>query len=164
MSRGQRVIIISAALMIAAAVACGGFAFARELFVVFTYAHQRQVAPSLHEQVAEIRRIAPIGTRFVWLNQHPEQWFSRLWQRLLYPDPVFIVDHGPGSDSVIAGLKRRHSVRFAFSAGAPPIDPGYVWRIQLKPPPGAPGEFWFGELRSEADGPVDGETSTRSTP
>jgi hypothetical protein len=138
-----------AGIVLTAGTVIGGLSYSREIRTANAWAQQRQVPALVHEQLAEIRRIAPRGSRFIWLNRTPEFWFSRVWQRLLYPDPMYFVEDHPDLETRFRQTREAHGVQYVFSAGSPPIDPGYRWRISLVPNPGLPGELWFGEVREK---------------
>ncbi len=147
LSTPQRIVALCGSLVLAASVTSGVSAFRRELSVVFQFAHQQQVPPILDQQLHQVRQLAPEGSKFLWVNEVPEEWFSKLWQRLLYPDPVFILHGETQLANTLPALREQFDIRYAFSAGSSPLDPGYKWYIRMDPPPGAQGELWFGELR-----------------
>jgi hypothetical protein len=80
------------------------------------------------------------------LSAAPEYWYSRLWQRALYPRNDAILVYPPWNQARLQELRRKYGARFAISAGDPPSDPGYLWKIDLGPLPLGPGRDWFGEL------------------
>ena len=121
-----------------------------QLPLVFKHAHQRQVPPALHELLAQIRRAAPRGERFIWINRVPDRWYPLVWQRLLYPDPMFILQGEEEMGRRFEELRRKYRVRFVFSSGLPPVDPGYAWRTVIPAPPGSTDVLWFGELRQDS--------------
>ena len=158
---GQRFITLCAGIVLAAGLLSGGVQFANDTRVAFLWAHQEQIPPVLDQQLAAIRRVAPEGSRFIWVNRTPEHWFSRIWQRLLYPDPLFIVENESDLDTTFVRWVDEYDIRFVFSAGDPPIDPGFAWRVRMSPPPGAPGEIWFGELRTKPVDEKSGQSAIR---
>lgn len=147
----QRIVAVCGSLVLAASVTSAGSAFRRELPVVFQFAHHQQIPPILHSQLHQVRQLAPAGSKFVWVNEAPEEWFSKIWQRLLYPDPVFIVHGEAQVANTLPALRAQYDIRYAFSAGSSPLNPGYKWYITMAPPPGAQGDLWFGELRNAGD-------------
>lgn len=142
----RQLVALYGGVFLASAVACAIWNLAGLMPFVFKHAHQRQVAPLLHEQLAEIRRLAPPGTRFIWINRVPDQWFPKIWQRLLYPDPMFIIQGESALAKDFDELRHEYVVRHVFSSGSPPIDPGYAWHVRMTAPPGSLDELWFGEL------------------
>lgn len=117
--------------------------------VVFRDAPHRIVDAQYRRDIELVRRHTPPGSAFFYLTREQEHWLSRLWQRMFYPDPVFIIQGEQEWRAPRTGqLRERFGIRFAFSAGAPPIDPGYEWRIDLTPSPGESEKLWFGRLAS----------------
>ena len=88
----------------------------------------------------------PAGTVVLHLSAAPEYWYSRLWQRVLYPRNETIVMQQPLTAERVRELRAKYGARFAISAGNPPWDPGYLWKVELGPLPSVPGVTWFGEL------------------
>jgi hypothetical protein len=93
-----------------------------------------------------ITNAVPPGEFVLHLSAQTENWMSRLWQRLLYPRNPTVVVQPPFGPAEIRNLRSRFGARFAISAGDPPYDPGYRWRIPFEPAPGELGQVWFGEL------------------
>jgi hypothetical protein len=102
----------------------------------------------MYAQIATLDRLMPPGAAIFYVMPELEAWKSRMWKRALYPRPVFYVFnarelHGAEYDRV----RQKYRIRFALSAGRPPLDPGYAWRTELPKLPGETDETWFGELR-----------------
>jgi hypothetical protein len=79
------------------------------------------------------------------VSTKPEGWFSRLWQRALYPDYRTIVVQ-PWDLPKLPELRAKYRPRFAISVGQPPVDLGFAWKVDLGVVPGLQGVTWFGEL------------------
>ena len=128
-----------------AALACGGAALRREA-IVFWSPPQTPFRPEFRAQVQTVTRRLPAGERVLHLSSSPEFWYSRLWQRALYPRNEVIVIQPPWDRELVREMGSKHGARYVISAGRPPLDPGYLWRIDLGRLPGVSSETWFGEL------------------
>ncbi len=78
--------------------------------------------------------------------ERPDAWYAGLWQRALYPVPVFVVDevnilHSPRYQA----LRSERDIHLAVAVGIPPPEAGFRPIAQLPPEPGRP-EAWFGEV------------------
>lgn len=133
-------------LVAAAAVLFGGRALRGDLRVAFRDAPRSAFPPEFLTQRDTVTRILSPGEPLLHISAAPEGWVSRLWQRALYPRNPTIVVQPPFDGPSIRAIRDRHAARFAISAGAPPFDPGYRWKVILVPLPGQVGEVWFGEL------------------
>jgi hypothetical protein len=129
-----------------AAVLCGARAIHRGASHIQTAA--RKVFPKeFVTQLQTVQSRIPPNAYVLHLSSAPEYWYSRLWQRALYPRNETIVIQQPLSPQRVRELSVKYSARFAISAGNPPWDPGYLWKVDLGSIPGHPGETWFGELK-----------------
>ena len=129
----------------AAALVCGVRALRRDAFA-FAGPPRTPFTPAFSAQLHTVMEHLPAGAFVLHLSSSPEYWRSRLWQRALYPRNDSIVMQPPLSRQLVLEMHAKHGARFAISAGEPPFDPGYVWRIDLGQLPGIPGATWFGEL------------------
>lgn len=129
----------------AAAVVCGTSAL-RRTALVFASPPQTTLSLQFLAQLQTVTQRLPPGEFVLHLSATPEYWYSRLWQRALYPRNDSIVMQPPLSPERLREMRSKYGVRFAISAGDPPLDPGYLWRIDLGRLPSVPGETWFGEL------------------
>lgn len=132
-------------LVAAAALLCGARDFRQQIPIL------KSPAPSIfslefREQLRVVEQRLPTGAPVLHVSAKPEGWFSRLWQRALYPNHQTIVVP-PWDVPRLGELRAKYGARYAISYGKPPIDPGYVWMVDLGPVPGLPGVTWFGELR-----------------
>lgn len=129
----------------AAALLCGMQAFRRDA-AVFAGPPRAFLSPPFRIQLQKVVQRLPPGEPVFHLSAAPEYWYSRLWQRALYPRNDSIVIQPPLGGDRLRHLRSKYGVRFAISVGDPPVDPGYLWKIDLGPLPGVPGESSFGEL------------------
>ena len=129
----------------AAALLCGARALRREAWV-FGGPPQTSFPSPFREQLHTVTERLPPGAFVMHLSSAPEYWYSRLWQRALYPRNESVVMQQPLSPEHLRDIRAKYGARFAISAGDPPYDPGYLWKIRLGSLPGVPGESWFGEL------------------
>ncbi len=128
-----------------AALLCGARAFQRWI-PSLTSPALTVFSPEFRAQVRAVEARLPPGAAVLHVSAQQEGWFSRLWQRALYPDHKTIVVQ-PWNMPRLAEFRAKYATRFAISAGNPPLDPGYQWMVDLGPVPGLPGVTWFGELR-----------------
>jgi hypothetical protein len=127
-----------------AALVCGIGAFVKE-FPIAASPARSVFSPEFRGQVHLVRSRLPAGASVLYVSTKPEGWFSRLWQRALYPDFRTIVVQ-PWDISKLPDLRKKYGPRFAITTGDPPQDLGFVWKIDLGWVPGLPGKTWFGEL------------------
>jgi hypothetical protein len=146
---GPGLLLLARALFAAvalAAILCGARAIRRS--AAYLVQPPRSVFhPAFRAELETVRRRLPEGAVVLHLSASPEYWFSRLWQRALYPRNETIVVQPPWDAARVRELKAKYHARFAISAGDPPSDPGFLWKMELAPPPLGPGSVWFGELR-----------------
>jgi hypothetical protein len=131
-------------LVAVAALLCGARAVRRQLWQ-FAVPPQKVFSPELSAQIRSVEGRIPPGVSLLYLPATPEYWYSRLWQRALYPRNQVILQQPPIPAGRLAELRARYGARFALAAGDPPADPGFLWKVDLGRAPGA-GETWFGEL------------------
>ena len=132
-------------LVAGAALLCGARAFRRQL-PLLTSPASTVFSPEFRAQVRAVEARLPPGAPVLHVCGRQEGWFSRLWQRALYPDHRTIVVQ-PWDVPRLGELRAKYGARFAISVGKPPVDPGYVWMVDLGQVPDLPGVTWFGELR-----------------
>jgi hypothetical protein len=129
----------------AAALTCGTRAIGEQLSR-FKEPPHRASHPAFDAALARVLERVPEGARLLHLSAEPEYWYSRLWQRALYPRNEVIVVEPPLSAEVVRTLRDRYGVRFAISAGNPPSDPGFLWAVDLGPLPLGSAHNLLGEL------------------
>jgi hypothetical protein len=129
----------------AAALACGARALLREV-PVFSGPPRTPLSPEFRAQIHAVTERLPAGEFVLYLSGSPEYWYSRLWQRALYPRNETILIQPPLGPERLRKMRSKYGARFAIFVGDPPFDPGYLWRIDVGRLPGVPGEMWFGEL------------------
>jgi hypothetical protein len=132
-------------LVAGAALLCAVRAFRWQLPVLKSPASS-VFSPEFRAQVRAVEARLPPGASVLHVCAQQEGWFSRLWQRALYPNHRTIVVQ-PWDVPRLGEFRAKYGARFAISAGKPPIDPGYLWMVDLGRIPGLPGVTWFGELR-----------------
>jgi hypothetical protein len=139
---------IRAASILAAAAALlnGAGAVRNDLIVAFRDAPRSVFSPEFLAQRDTVTRTVPAGEFLLHISATPETWASRLWQRVLYPRNPTVVVQPPFDRQSIRTIQKKYAARFAISAGTPPFDPGYRWRVTLVPVPGQRDDAWFGEL------------------
>jgi hypothetical protein len=131
-------------LVAVAALFCGVSAIVKE-FPVAASPARSVFSPELRAQVRAVKARLPPGASVLYVPARQEAWFSRLWQRALYPDFRTIVVQ-PWDISKLPAWRAKYGARFAITAGNPPHDIAFVWKIDLGVVPGLQGTTWFGEL------------------
>jgi len=92
-----------------------------------------------------VRSQMPPDSPLLLVVSEPDAWADGLWQRALYPNPIFLVykeDLGTPEDHE---LRRKYGIRFAVSIGNPPLNPAFRWQRPLPDWTGA-GQVAFGEV------------------
>lgn len=128
-----------------AALWCGGQELRRQRWV-FANPPETPFPPQFRAQLQAVTDRLPPGAFVLHLSASPEYWYSRLWQRALYPRNETVVIEPPLSPERLLEIRKKYGARFAISAGDPPCDLGYLWKIRLGQLPGVPGESWFGQF------------------
>ena len=113
-------------VVLGANLAVGASAIRTSLENVFRWGGPTIPAP-MKQQIAIINTVVPDGAPLFYIRRDPELNVSRLWQRALYPHPVFLIAtseelHGPD----YSRLKEQYSIRYAISVGTPPLDPPFI--------------------------------------
>lgn len=139
---------IAAIVFLVVGLQYGAASFLNTAVSVFLYSPKSSIGPELSQYVSKVRQTIPPGAPILYVGAEPEYWFSRLWQRAFYPNSVFVMLGPEGLRSpAFHAVRTRHRIRYAVSAGAPPLDPGYKWHASWPALPATTGEVWFGELR-----------------
>jgi hypothetical protein len=148
-SWGRFALHAAAGLVLAASALSGVPRLAREIRVAFRDAGLSVFPTEFQRQRAVVEKTAPPGAVFLhisdWASDPGTGWYSRLWQRALYPRNLVIVVMRDLQPERLQLLRRRFGARYAISVGSPPIDPGFLWHRDLGVVPGS-GQTWFGEL------------------
>ena len=105
-------------------------------------APRHAIPPELAEGVRLIEARVPAGVSIAYLGNQkpPDNWFSRLWQRALYPRRVILFETEPSAVKLdtadqprvqaLEASRAAYSIRYAISAGNPPRDPGFLSRVE----------------------------------
>lgn len=133
--------------------------FAADLRVAFLSAPWHAIPPELSDCARILKARIPREASVIFLgNQNPpDNWYSRLWQRALYPRRLLILERGQSAVQLdttgrprmlgFDELRATYPIRYAISAGNPPEDLGFLSHVELPSIPGYPYVNWFGELR-----------------
>jgi hypothetical protein len=132
-------------LVAAASIVCGARA-ALHSASRFSARPEKVLALEFRDQVRAVQAKVKPGEVILHVSAAPEFWYSRLWQRALYPRNEVIVLQPPVTPDRLRELRSRYGAHTAISAGDPPVDPGFAWKVDLGRASGA-GETWLGELR-----------------
>lgn len=154
----QIALVCAGVIVLGTSLRAGIRGFAADLRVAFRSAPLHAIPLELSDCARMLKARIPREASVVFLgNQNPpDNWYSRLWQRALYPRRVLILEPGPGAVELdTAGrprvpgldeLRAAYSIRYAISAGNPPEDLGFLSHVELPSIPGYPYVNWFGEL------------------
>jgi hypothetical protein len=140
-----RTVRIFSVLVALAALACGAAAL-RQAAERFAQPPRVALPAPLRERLRTVEDRLPAGASVFYVSEVPEYWFSRLWQRALYPGHLAILVQPEMTQRQFDELRVRYGVRYAISAGQHPRDPGFAWKIDLGYDTWA-GSTWFGELQ-----------------
>lgn len=105
------------------------------------------VPQTIETGTAWVRSKTAPGAPIVFLARRDlDGWVFGLWQRALYPNPVFLIYDDQIKTGDYQKLRQLHRIQFALSVGHPPVDPGFAWS---EPVPGVEnsGEVVFGAIR-----------------
>jgi hypothetical protein len=140
----RRVLSLVSGAVLAAGLAVGAAGFRTDLLAAFgKESSSRIVTPELAARVRYVRSRVPSGAEILYVSSGAatDAWQSRLWQRVLYPARVVIVE----ADALPPAVPGK-SARFALAAGPPPAGLRFRWRVAFRPLPGETETLWFGEL------------------
>ncbi len=152
-------LVAAAAILVAMSLWTGLRGFATDMRVAFRDAPRRAIPPEIEEQARLLKARLQRGESLIYFGNRkpPDIWYSRLWQRALYPTTVLIVEREnravtlrgqePPRMPSLEELRKSFSIPLAISAGNPPDDPGFVSHVALPRTPGYPYDLWLGELR-----------------
>ncbi|HKF45277.1 MAG TPA: hypothetical protein VKG01_19450 [Thermoanaerobaculia bacterium] len=151
---------LAAAAVLLAALGVGARGFASDARLAFGSAPSHAIPPEIQSRAAALRaRIPPReSVLYVGNANPPDAWFSRLWQRAFYPTRLVIFEREKSPVVLdlpadlprppkLEDLRKAYGIRYAISAGNPPLDPGFASREEIPPVPGYPYAIWFGELK-----------------
>jgi hypothetical protein len=133
-------------IVVAASLAVGGAAIARDLRVAFRDASPSVFTPIDRAQMAAVRASIPPRASLLLVATTDDAWEARLWQRAFYPEYAVIVRYVPLQPDELKRLRDQYAIRHAISLGVNPPDPGFRSHQDLGMLPGSPGHAWFGEL------------------
>jgi hypothetical protein len=136
-----------AAVFAAAAFGYGGRALILEIPNVFRNAPHSAFPAPFKTQVETVVSRLPRGETLLHLSTSAESWYSRMWQRALYPDHAVVYAAPEKLDAAqLRELRHRLDSRFALAVGYPLPAEGVLWSVPLPPLPGLSEESWFAEL------------------
>jgi hypothetical protein len=137
----------AAVLVATGAILFGGRAVRNSLPVAIRATREDPFPPQFRQQMEIVLRSLPPGAAVLHLSSVEEIWYSRMWERALYPQHAVVCLHAGGLDPArIRRVSQVFATQYAITVGAPPPDPGYRWIASLGRLPGLREESWFGEL------------------
>ncbi|HET7451184.1 MAG TPA: hypothetical protein VFL12_00450 [Thermoanaerobaculia bacterium] len=134
------------ALLILAQLAASAISIGRAAPAIFQGPPARTVTAKQQRAVRRIRGWIPETEPLLYLSDTNDAWLPRVWERALGPEPVAIVMSARAHPGEVARLRKRFRIRWALSTGAPPLDPGFAWRVPISMDRRTGREYWFGEL------------------
>lgn len=153
------ILATAGAVVLATSLWAGVRGFAADIRLAFVDAPRHAIPPEILEQARLLKARIPRDAYVLYVGNQtpPDNWFSRLWQRALYPRRVLILEQGKRAVTLdtkeqlrvkgLEELRAEYSVRYALSAGNPPTDPGFLTREELSRIPQYPYVTWFGVLK-----------------
>jgi hypothetical protein len=126
----------------------GGRALYRDLTLAFRDAGPSVFGPTVRQQLDGLRsRLAPGAPLLLVAASHTDgAWYTRLFQRALFPRNPVVVRYLPYSLADELSDRRRWSIRHGLAIGNPPPNLEFVSHEDLGPLPALPDRLWFGEL------------------
>jgi len=137
---------LAAIAMVAAALASGVLGYMKEASVDFRWAPQAAFPPEITRVENLVRTNLPEGAPILYVHPDPDPWLPGLWQRALYPRHVYVVQEREGPSPTARAVAKVLGIRYAVSAGEPPRDLGFRWRVPLPRLSGYPVDYVLGEL------------------
>jgi len=131
---------LAAAAVLASVFAAGGIAASQKLAATFRSGPEVLVPPDIGRALDGVRRAIPSDAPVLYVSADTDTWRCGLWQRLLYPRPVFCLRPAASSHSELPSIRRAFDIRYAIGTGPPSPDLSIVRTRDL-------GEgVWLGEL------------------
>lgn len=142
MNRATDRIVLAAAALVLASVAVPGAKTGAERVRASLAGGPEVVFPAPLRQAADqADRALPAGEPAFFVCSDADTWNCGLWQRLLYPRPVFCLrTTNPHHEEIFRGLQSRFHIRYAIGTAAPPPELSLARRTDLAP------SLWVGEL------------------
>ena len=98
-------------------------------------------------QLETVLEALPPGAAVLHVSTGSESWYSRMWERALYPQHAVVYAQAEALDQEsLRRIREPLRIRFAISVGAALPGSRYRWSVPLGPLPGLAEESWFGEL------------------
>ena len=133
--------------MFAATVGIGAVALYRDLQTAFLFAGPSNVPASIRRQVEAIERRVPPGQPILLLSATlpDELWYTRLFQRVLYPRNEVLIRYLPLTRADADTLRNGRSIGYAIAFDAEPPDRSFRAVEDLGPLPAMAHRVWVGE-------------------
>jgi hypothetical protein len=97
-------------------------------------APERLFSDELLKTAEQADRLLPPGAPAFYVCGDADTWSCGLWQRLLYPRPVFCLRAAnPRHAEIFEDLRARFQVRYAIGEGPPPPDLRLARKTELPP-------------------------------
>jgi hypothetical protein len=101
------------------------------------WAPRRVISEGQQEQIDLINSMVPTGAALLYIGDMRngnDRWQAGFWQRILYPShAVFAVSRSGVDGSDVRKIRHKYHIFYALSAGTPPADPGFLWKVVLPP-------------------------------
>lgn len=140
----------AAAIFVAAALWTGTRALYLDLTLAFRDAGPSNIPASVRRQIESIERRVPAGAPILLVSPPlgDDLWWTRLFQRALYPRHATLIRYAPPLTPADADALRRHwSIRYGLAFGAAPSpDLGFLRAENLGTLPGASDGVWLGAM------------------
>ncbi len=132
-------------MILAASVMAGLLALREDIRVAYLWAGPSVFRDVERQEMTAVREAIPEGAVLLLFARPTDHWHARLWQRGLYPRNPVVVLIEPFPEETYRKFRELYGVRYAVLLGPPSFDPGLLWRRDLGPIPGLPGQVSFGE-------------------
>lgn len=136
------------AVVLVASLVCGVRARSRDATRAFRDAGPSNFPSTVTRQIDEIRREVPAGETILLVSASATDgaWYTRLFQRALYPRNDVVVRYLPLSSRDADGLRRKWSIRHGVELAPEPSSLAFTEHRDLGPLPAMPDRVFIGVL------------------
>ena len=138
----------AAALVLLASLVSGTRALVRAYDRAFHEAGLSVFPPSVVRQIEQVRAEVPPGEGILLVSASNTDgsWYTRLFQRALYPRNAVVVRYLPLSGSDASALRRTRPLRYGVSLSPAPAALDFATVRDLGALPAMPDHVWIGAL------------------
>lgn len=142
MSSSRRPLVLAGAIIVFGSILVAALKNSpARLRAAFSSPPEEIFPPDVRQSAAEADRLLPPGAPAFFVTGDADTWTCGLWQRLLYPRPIFCLrGANPRHAEIFRDLRSQFSIRYAIGSGEPPAEVVLLRKTDL------PGSRWLGEL------------------